>query len=853
MPLAFFIKDYIGALNGFYESIQGNINVLTVLKFSLFYLLESIKIIAKYFFSFKWIIDFSALKVTIPNLIYSTFVESSFFGKLSLTFSNILQYPYFYENKFILGLINSFFISIPFSLGHILWLRRLVVQGLVAGVYSGFGIILSQCVLMFFILFGFRPIIFSWFSFESVQSIIGIIISLSIICTAAINPLKRITIFDKDLLYRFFILHFVLVLTDQSGVFSYFGSLSINLSSSSIESLTGVNQFQFFETRVLYFLGTCFGVFLWTCFFGWVVAAGGPRLANVLNFSYSQWVRACNFFCLTFGIALSLTALPYYNLDYLLTSPAGFSSKDNAVYKYQLRTNLKDLKKGRMGEYSGHNSLDTDITAFDRSRYLTLSDLELTFEDLNYQGEYVWRSRNDRLASGSGGKVNRLMSKFFPKTKRAIEKLKAKHRLLAEKRRLAYRAANKPESESESESEEDETIQVPEQEVNSDSQLYEKEDLLKRFFDDYHTDDPFLPDPYLDQESFSAFSELVKYGFDTFASLDDIASDEFEERLGKRIKSKYYSNFVYKYLLNFELATFLGRQPKEHCLTIEDENTLFERRLMLGSYYNTVRDYSKIPYSNEFKNLFLGAKSYANRVYNQQFKGTLKIIRRLFVVSLDKYENPKQRPVLKFDQPLYKRNFQTKKIYFHNEVNDFRFGTESKSTPFLEETEIFPFYIGWDERLRKFIMANYGLTNSKSGLKVTTKDFIRFRKKTNKKILQFLAWPSKQTVTKGLRPLSNPKIRFLFSSFDELATQHQHDIFEYPEDGDSEIHLVYDTLPSLLKRVDLIDKEKIRIFLHPLRGGFLWQGEKQLNFDFQNLVKEINVKRFLKEKIKIFF
>ena len=72
-------------------------------------------------------------------------------------------------------------------------------------------------------------------------------------------------------------------------------------------------------------------------------------------------------------------------------------------------------------------------------------------------------------------------------------------------------------------------------------------------------------------------------------------------------------------------------------LSPKDEIELFKNRLTLSEYYDTLRSYLKVP--TNLESLFCGPKSYSNRIYNQQFKGTLKIVERLFSVNLEIDEN----------------------------------------------------------------------------------------------------------------------------------------------------------------------------------------------------------------------
>nr|BCA78163.1 hypothetical chloroplast protein RF1 [Astrephomene gubernaculifera] len=126
----------------------------------------------------------------------------------------------------------------------------------------------------------------------------------------------------------------------------------------------------------------------------------------------------------------------------------------------------------------------------------------------------------------------------------------------------------------------------------------------------------------------------------------------------------YYSPFN-RLLLKFDVDAFINRQPKSHFLTKNEERILHIRRLLLSEHYDTLRWYTYMQHYRTMKTNIGGAKSFANRTYNQQFQGTFKKIRHLFAIT------PKQGDfyTLKFDQPLYNENKQNKyNVYFHDEL-----------------------------------------------------------------------------------------------------------------------------------------------------------------------------------------
>ena len=845
MSFSQFLKDYINNINNFYDSFpgDGDVDLAFLLKFSLFYITQSIKFLAKYILAFRWFNDFHSFKITIPQLISSNF--NSLYSSYSSTssFFSFFNNPSFIPNFFIIGLFNGLILSIPCSSSQILWLRRLTVEGLPSGIASGLGIISSQFLLNVCILLGLRFIIFPWYSFESLNYICGIILTLGVIYKIANRPIKRIKFSNTVQLVKIFILHFILTWTEQSTLFQYLSNVSFSPEPTLFETLAIDKGIHSILSHWTYFSGLLFGSIFWTIFFGWIVLSIGYSSSKFFDFSYSIWVRNFNSLSLTFLIAFALTSLPYYNLDYLIASPLGFIGQDDALKNFHLRVNSRDLKKGRLGEYSSHTSLDTDVSTFDRGRYQTTAEVELTFEDLNYQGEYVWRARNDRISSGSAGLVNKLVSKFLPRLRDAKNKLIASTKLKNVKSKRNIKIdVNMFENDFFNEDENEEDF-----DTSDHSSFIDYETLIKRFMWDYQADvtSSSLPEPYniVDQEPYSAFSELARYAFDSFATFEEVESDEFEEKLGKRIKSKYYSNKVYKSILDFELSNFLSRQPKSYSLTKAEENDLFQKRLILASYYDNLREYSKMPYFEAFQDLFLGPKSYANRVYNNQFKGTLKIIRRLFSISLERKYNRNRESVLKFDQPLYKETLSDQNPLLHEELDDAYL--DIIPTPFLREVNPIPFYAGWDNKLRKFIVTNYWLANSYTGIKTdyskifNVPNLIRKRSSRKSKMINFVTWPLSRQKMERLKNYSQKSVALMFGAYDDPAYEQQRDIFEYTESDDYDIRIVYETLPSILKRVDLRDKEKERVYVRPLRGGVIWPGNEPARLSLKDVLEII--------------
>lgn len=806
------IKNYMEFISewGRYESFNSWI------QYTFLYLLGWIKTSFIWFISLAWLRDF------FQSPIYTTAWPTTVFSEAFLPYSSIkaaFNYTGSTSNSLnygLRGLINGFFLSLPCSAVYLLWLRRLVVEGVPASIVSAAGIIAGQTWLFLATALGFRFLLFSWFSMEPLSYFLGVSLTLWIVYKTTHSPIKRLKWRNRSTLFSVFISSAALVWTDQTGLFGYMNNLSVSFYPSILE--IGVNQpaFNVWTELIVLISGQIIGFLI----FGWLCLVFGRAMVGIWAASYSRWVQIFNFGSLTLVIALTLTSFPHYSFDYLFLSPMGFSSTDGCLSPLQLQTTLRDVSRGRLGECSSHTSLDVDVAPFDRGCYSTGSEIELTFEDLNYQGEYIWRSRNDRLASGSAGVVNKFMSKFLPKPTSAETFTDTELNQIVPIR--PYERV---------------------QNVFSPNQWDRFEGLTERFLEDYSTGTDESVSSRINEngEPFSAFSELVKYGFDTFASLDEIASDEFEEALGKKIKLKYYANPVYKLLLRLDISNFLGRQPLAHFIAPEDEKCLFDRRRILNSYYNSLRSYSTIPNNSAFYDLFFGSKAYASRVYNQQFKGTLKILRRLFAINLY-IPGPNRLTILKFDQPLYTSGDKLDQLFIHEELeNEYKrkFNDFVSNHSRLQETLSIPLYAGWDLETRRFVITNRWSASTGAFLSTTldNKEIKQANKIYNprrtsplrsvynreKPKIEFIAWP-----VQSLLP-AQTNYNLLYDHANSATNQQHdlHDLFEYAESGDYETRLIYETLPSFVRRVDLRNKDKNQVNLSPVTRGLSWSNSRK--------------------------
>lgn len=783
LPLAETLKNTIEVLNEIYEQNSGSgLQWILFLKLSWNIFLDWII----YIFTFQWVNDFIQLPIFSPQGSESIF--SDLLNQPTKLANSSLNFPVLTDQttsslgprevipNFVSGFCNCFFLYVPLSPVQWIWLRRIIIDSPWAGRVSTMGLIFGHLSLLGCCLFGFRDIINAWFGLEPLSYFLGIWFIFIVIFEMAHKPLILKKSQTKERLFKIFLISFGFVWTDQSGFYQYFGHLTLHNGVS----LMDFSSFPQWENPKLsmYYLGIIVGSFFWTYIISQGVLRLGylfPRLTRY-KYPYSYWIRGFHNFCLISCITLTLTSFPYYGPDYLLTNPLGFFPQDSVFETTSLlKTDTKDVQKGRLGEKSSFASVDTDLSLFDRGRYAGGPVVEFHFESLNYQQEYAWRSRFDRrgLTRGGGLLDQYLTTQFGP-----VEEALKKQRREKKRAQQIQKLTNIQESikgQSPGRAEEFGQLMpsiISDENLNDDLSLDSSpndlidnyEYLIERFVENYtaeaNSEDPEVPD-LVDEKmiDFSAFSEIAKYGFDLFSMFEAVELNPVDEELARDIKEKFSDNLVYKFLVHMDISHFLQRLPKEHQLTSQDEISLFEKRLALAEYYDTMRSYSQLPLSSIFQPLFCGPKSYVHRIYNQQFKGTLKIVERLFSIHLENEENipsldneenqkseviysklKKEPSVLKFDQPLYKSHFLEKNPLIHEQLlEQMPLSTQTAdSTPFLKETKPLPFFVGWNNEKRKFIVTNRLLTRQK------TLSETRFRKGVQFRQYPSIAFPSAQ-------------------------------------------------------------------------------------------------------------
>nr|AYJ22301.1 hypothetical protein Ycf1 [Avrainvillea sp. HV04061] len=673
------LKDSVDFLNELYFLHRNNFQFIEFLKSISQYYLPVIKNIFIYFIKFQWIYDFMHIPVSTTSYKIQNFSEYLYFN---IELSNRII-P---TNSFFSGLLKSIPIYITFSSIQLLTILRLLIEGHLAAIISVIGTIFGYIIFIILNWLGLRQLVTIWYSYEPLSYIFGVSTFFMVLFRLMHKPIRKFKFWDEKELLKIGLTSCFLVFTEQTSLFYYFDNISLQPNISFVDNF-GI------ENLIFYIFGFAMGSISLSIFVALIAIAIEKLIVQYFSVSYVKYLRKVNFLFITLFVALNITSFPFYGIDYLALSPLGFVSKDEALAKFLANTSFPDFQQGRLGESSAFTSVDTDLTPFDRTRYLTGQETEFTFEDFNYESEYAWKTRVDRLSSTtySGRPVNQFLRKFLPNRVLVKQDFPEVTKIEPEKNKIDNNVFNllsffKGLTERFFEDYNDEVLdlsypvfeveneKMPElnheynQSELADKRQYEqlqlhklellkqarinrekrkleilRNELLKSNLDKNeknlnYSSQYTIPKLETDgvefsNERFSAFSELLKYGFDSFSIFQEFEADLFEEHLSRKIKKKYYLNNIYRNLLNSDILDFLNRDYKHHRLTDEDENNLVFKRFALNRYYNTLRDYINTQYYLAFKELFKGPKSYLNRIYNHQFNGTLKIVRRLFLLN----------------------------------------------------------------------------------------------------------------------------------------------------------------------------------------------------------------------------
>lgn len=668
------LKDYIDEINYLSSLLDDNFINFIFLKSLVLYLLNSIKLGFLYLISFQWLTDFIELPAAFKQEYAAILEGKNVFSyqletKLATNAFTFFDKSHFTSTNFLTGFSNSLFLSLPFSVPHLLTLRALIINGTPAGVSAAVGTFLGQTLFLGCILFGCEFIIVPFLNFGFLTFLLGLGLLINLVYKLIHQPTFGLfSVYQKNELLKLFGLNFFLAWTEQTCICGYLGNVTAD-GSPSLQITE--NSSGFLITQSIYFLGLIIGSIFWTFCFSWLVLQLRNQIANTIaiNLSIVNLNKRIHYSILILTLVFSFNNIPYYGLDYIIYRPLGFLNNDKSLHSIQPKIHYYVADTGLQ------SSAVVNPIPFDKPAAKTNMDLNLRrrlkYEQYALDSERLWKQApiikfqdSAPLTSNNNAKVNILRNNEF-KNPKVLDKYETP------------------------------TLEKVSTKTN-------KEKVLDNF-----TKLCFRKDVYHDYLNLN--SDL---------NLDFRSAAKRRASTHLKFRNKYYGNPVFKVLVNMDIHPFLAGQPKNYNLNAVDEFDLYQRRVILQEYINSINDYKEQSKPE--------LHSYADKVYNQQFKGSLSVIRHFSSINMpsdfslnivipnpsnEKTSNSetllnetgkdKIKKVLRYDQQLYNEKPVNPETFLHEELKD---TIRKKPFSHLRLNNSAPFYIGWDGSLRKFLI-----------------------------------------------------------------------------------------------------------------------------------------------------
>ena len=854
MSLVTLIRDYVDVANST-NKLDGY-TLSSLAYHTIIFLFTVVKQAVIYCLTFHWLRDFSYFCFT-PPLILSSFTNvgefGNFIGVENQPLSHLLAFSDFNLSTGVglifLGFFNGCFSCMHFSAAHLVTIRRMLVQGVPAGLASAFGTAIGQFIFLICIFCGFRGLLLPWLALEPLQILVGTGIILAVASNMAQDRrTPTIQWSAKNSLFIYASINAALAWCEQAAIFQWMGNFSLGAEPTFLETAPflgepptlGFEMVQQLIQNVSYLfaflggsvIGASLIAFLLQRFFELVL-----RYKKIAV--YYGLVKQANLPLATLIFAFGFGSMPYYGFDYLVTKGFGFIPQEQ-FFKQTLFSPINLVSKTSQAKDSSQSRLEdqlalfftlegersksfaVDTTPFDNGQYLkTNQKRPQTFEDLNYRGEHLWTNRLSRI-SNIREQANQTQSSFLGPVFSWMRSF-----LWGDEPIVDRITSTTPEEIDES--------SITTQNNSFSTKQFSPQPSEKKTADQFiNNKNAYNLGSHRKKELSSEMEENDNYlkefdrqfdkGFSNFYDTNPHSLIEVEDQWQeKRIKEKCYTNPIYKFLLNTGIDTFLARQPKAHWLSPEEEILLLKRRQLLGNYYDTLALTNRVSTSIALEQLV--PKTYANTIYNHQFKGTLKVARRLFsvkkasTVNQSEIAEQKQNKIVKFDQPLFykeKESKNTQQMLFHEElsvdpeklsrleketqssldnrnsnfstkglpneiftnqltVNFSDFGyvnmKDKRSSFSLEQADSIPLYAGWDEQLRKFVLTNRYQNRTLAGYTFSENPERFLMDSTNKKTTVFTTWPLPNPLLKNTTNLDINDINFSSSTVNQLGDE----------------------------------------------------------------------------------
>ena len=262
------IRDYVETLNTISDNLKHDLTITQFVSETSVYLLKTLQAVLFYIISFQWVRDFTLLPIVLPKISVSIFKETFFLETPSQVFFDFLEIPDLHQNKFLLGFFNSFFLSLPISVVYIVSIRRLLIQGIPAGIYSIGGYLTGQIFFLSCTIFGLRQILVPWLTVEPLSYVLGLILIFRIIYSMTRENLTELKGWFSSKYKTFFVTSFLLAWCEQSSIFQYLGNLTASSNVTILETFSSSSPISSFLTHFGYIFGIAIGSLFFTGFWG---------------------------------------------------------------------------------------------------------------------------------------------------------------------------------------------------------------------------------------------------------------------------------------------------------------------------------------------------------------------------------------------------------------------------------------------------------------------------------------------------------------------------------------------------------------------------------------------------------
>nr|YP_009367564.1 hypothetical chloroplast RF1 [Pseudoneochloris marina]ARK14530.1 hypothetical chloroplast RF1 [Pseudoneochloris marina] len=674
------LKDYVDQLNDLYFMLNDNLTFFVIFKSFFIYLLTSIKFAFLYIFSFQWFNDFVELPCTFKHNYIAILEGKNVFESILETKidSSFFQ---FLESKPLNS--NNFFTGFLNSFFLVLPFsvpQLLTIRAfLINGLPAGIYAALGTILGQI----GFFTCILFGFEFLVLPFLsfepLNYILGLIIIVNLVYNMTHKpnMEVINQSQKTTLLKLFGLNFILAWTEQTSVFQFFGNLTLTSSPNLLQSSESSQFLLTTAFYLFGILIGSLAWTALLGFFIMLLRNWFSVISTIPFMFLNERIHKLSLILTFTFCLTSIPYYGFDYLVSGPLGFLSQDKAL------VNLKSKGVHQIKSANGlfdYGEILVNEAPFDRSNQVKVPNLIYQYEDLSLESENYWHNKTF----------------MRPAT----------------------------------------TLKTKQGSINPNSdQVDASRDEKNLFFKQFYMTEAIDREKKLLSENEKNLDKVATKVFrpDAYYYYSNEKNTKMKPFTQKLFREKYYSNPVYKVLTDLDMRSFLSGQPKAFNLNASDEAELYKRRVVLENYLESIQDYKTF--------LKRQNQNYAERVYNQQFKGTLDIVRQYYALNLSP-ESAINKKVLKFDQPLYNESISNGNPLLHEELALSRVDEISKKMKLNEAT---PFYVGWDSSLRKFLVKTAYISDVPSGIEMTTGGI---KDKTSvaqfPQYLSFQAWPVTQ-------------------------------------------------------------------------------------------------------------